>query len=298
MVGEKPGLYKYDFQSKKVKKFWSSPNERVVQLSFSENRKAAFFLTARNYGKRGVFPFITRVKLYNINLDSNSVALITTLGNGMQVFTEWLDNNNFKVALNTVDIKVSDFINQHTYIFNAFGKELLNEKKIYNLIKEGYPSLPKKDLNLKSEELEAELKTVVKDDENLFYLKKENDETPKLILKDEKKIRAVSWQDADNLLILSTADVTPANKTLYNQSPKTSSLYIYSLKKNKIINKWDGGGYKNFFLLNDALIFDNGFKYNSSIIIYDLNNGGKVDSIKVSGGCGLESIPEIPDYSA
>ncbi len=139
MVGEKPGLYKYNFKTKKSKVFWSSGVEEVMELSYSQDRKAAFFLTARDFGKRGVFPFISRAKLYHINLDSSKVNFVTNIGTGMQVFTEWVDSSNFKVAFNSIDIKVSDYVNQHTFIFNTFGKELLNEKKLYNLFKRRLP---------------------------------------------------------------------------------------------------------------------------------------------------------------
>ncbi len=298
MVGEKPGLYKYNFKTKKSKVFWSSGVEEVMELSFSQDRKAAFFLTARDYGKRGVFPFISRAKLYHINLDSNKVNFVTNIGTGMQVFTEWVDSNNFKVAFNSIDIKVSDYVNQHTFIFNTFGKELLNEKKLYNLFKEGYPSLPKRTLDLTSKQLDAELKTVDNDSVNLFYFNKVSENNSILICLDYKKLEDIGWSKDNNDLIFSTVDVTPGNETLYNKDPQTSSLYIYSLRKNKIENKWDGSGYKNFFIQNDKLFFDSGFKENSFIIIYDLNSSSPVDSIKINGGCGLENIPEIPDYSA
>ena len=298
MIGEKAGLYQYDFENKKPKKFWFSPSEQVVELSFSENRKAAFFLTARSYGKRGVFPFITRVKLYSIDLDSTKVKFITNIGGGMQVFTEWVDSNNFKVALNSIDIKVSEYINQRTFIFNRFGKVLLNEKKIYNFVKEGYPSLPKKSINLESSKLNGELKVVEKGEDKLLYLQKDSDDNLKFICKDNKKLRDVVWDYNSFDLIFSTADVTPGNETIYSKDPQTSSLYVYSIKEDSIDGKWDGGGYKNFFIQNDKLFFDTGFKENSRIIIFDLNNNSPVDSIKISGGCGLENIPELPDYSA
>lgn len=269
-----------------------------MELSYSQDRKAAFFLTARDYGKRGVFPFISRAKLYHINLDSSKVNFVTNIGTGMQVFTEWVDSNNFKVAFNSIDIKVSDYVNQHTFIFNTFGKELLNEKKLYNLFKEGYPSLPKRNIDLKSKQLNAELDTVKNDSLNLFYLKQASESNTVLICKDSKKLENIDWSKSNDDLILSTVDVSPGNETLYSKDPQTSSLYIYSLKNHKIENQWKGGGYKNFFIQNDKLFFDTGFKENSMIIIYDLNNSSPVDTIKIRGGCGLENIPKIPDYSA
>ena len=45
-------------------------------------------------------------------------------------------------------------------------------------------------------------------------------------------------------------------------------------------------------------MFDDGFKQKSKIFIYNLRSDRLTDSIKVSGGCGLKSIPAIPDYGA
>ncbi len=151
---------------------------------------------------------------------------------------------------------------------------------------------------MKSKQFEAELDIIKNDSLNLFYLKEDSENGQMLICKDNKKLRDIGWSKNNDDLIFSTIDVTPGNETLYSKDPQTSSLYIYSLKNHKIENKWEGGGYKNFFIQNDKLFFDTGFKDNSMIIIYDLNNSSPVDTIKINGGCGLENIPKIPDYSA
>ena len=34
------------------------------------------------------------------------------------------------------------------------------------------------------------------------------------------------------------------------------------------------------------------------VYIYNFHSGQMMDSVKISGGCGLKSIPAIPDYGA
>ncbi|MEO8399782.1 MAG: hypothetical protein ABI550_08230 [Ignavibacteriaceae bacterium] len=297
MIGNQPGLYKYNSKKKNPEKLWSDINEKVVEFSYSDDMKSAFFVTAKDYGKKGVFPFINRVKLYVVNINSNKVNFAANIGDGMQLFTRWEDNENFKIVLNSIDRKVASFVNQHTFIFNTFGKNLIDEKKTYNIAKDGYPEPLSKN---RDNNLTYENNTLLNEEENgknLFYF--DNDKIEKKLIKeDNKKLNQVAWAAKGEYLIFTTIDVTPGNETIYNKNPETSSLYIFSVKENKIIKHWDGGGTKTFFLNDGNLIFDDGFQNSSRIIIYNLNSMKLIDTIKITGGCGLENIPELPDYSA
>ena len=46
------------------------------------------------------------------------------------------------------------------------------------------------------------------------------------------------------------------------------------------------------------LIFDDGFNVRSQLIIFNFRSGQIIDSVNISGGCGLKNIPMIPDYGA
>jgi len=78
------------------------------------------------------------------------------------------------------------------------------------------------------------------------------------------------------------------------RSPETSELFIYSLQADSLLDAFGGSGLKNFFTLNDLLIFDDGFDNNSIINIYDLNQQRVVDIIKPREGCGLVAVPILP----
>jgi hypothetical protein len=63
-----------------------------------------------------------------------------------------------------------------------------------------------------------------------------------------------------------------------------------------VVKEWTGGGYKNFFTINDFLIFDDGFGKKSSIYIYNFETGNLIKQIKIKNGCGLNEIPEVPRF--
>ncbi|MCL5030287.1 MAG: hypothetical protein M1480_14845 [Bacteroidetes bacterium] len=294
-IGENPGLYKFNAEKKIVSRFWSNKKEKIVELSYAPNRKNIFFLTASDFGKKGVFPFISNVKLYLINLDSSKVKLVRKIGGGLQIFTTWTTDNTFKIILNSFDRTVVTYVNQQTFIFSEFGRELVNKSKIFDITKDGYPKPPEK--LIKAFSPKNEFRIIYKDSSiTSIYLKSKNKET--VITSGEQKLNQVEWTSDNKFVIFSTIDITPRNKTLYDKLPDTSQLFVYDLKQKKIIKTFKGGGIKNFFINNNFLIFDDGFGKNSSIQIYNYKTLEPVQSIKIKGGCGLRNVPQIPDYSA
>jgi len=283
------GLFKYDINKEQSYLLWSEKKEKVVDLSFSLDRKTSFFLTAGNYGKKGAFPFIDRVKLYLLSKDS-VVTFIKEIGSGMQVFTSWETGNAFKVILNSIDRTVASYIEQHTQIFNEFGKQLVDETKTYNLTADGYPKPLERSINNESTDGNFSIFSS-QDSVFIIYPYKQKE----LISITKQKINQVEWSNDGKFVFISTFDISSDNKTLYDKNPNTSKLLIFSLDQKKILKQWEGVGIKNFFVQNNFLIFDGGFKNNFTIHIYNFKEMKPADEIKIEGGCGLRNIPEIPD---
>lgn len=297
VIVHKPGIYKFDVVKKKRKEFWSNYNEQVVELSYSPDRKSAFFLTARHLGKKSFLPYITRVRLYLIDISTGKVKLIKNLGSGVQVFTQWDSNGNFKVIVNRSDKIVPTYINQQTYIYNLFGKELLNEVQTYDLTKNSYPRPSHNKLNYDSPTGNYKLVNQSADSTNV-YLVDNLTKSANFIKSNNQQLNEFAWSYDENYLIFSTIDISVSNKTLGSKEPATSSLYIYNIRQKKIIEEWEGNGVKNFFIRNDFLIFDNGFRQKSSITIFNYRTLKVYDVIKLKSGCGLRGIPELPDLKA
>ncbi len=297
MIDYYPGLYKYNFKTKEAEKFWSVKGEKIVDLSFSDNRKTAFFITAKMFGKRGVFPFITRVKLYRLGVDSSKVNFIRTIGSGMQVFTEWEADNSFKIILNSFDKIVANYVDQHTFIYSQFGRELVNESKTYDITKEGYPRPPAPKTVFQSNDGD---KVEAAADSGMYsvFLIDSKSGNKTVLTKSPQNLKEAEWGVGGECIIFSTLDISPRNETIYNKEPNTSRIFLYSLATKKIIKKWGGGGVKNFFIDGDYVIFDDGFGPSSVLKIFNYKTMELFDTIKIEGGCGVSNIPKIPDFSA
>lgn len=295
MIHKRPGLYKYDATRNSFSEFWKSKDEKVVELSYEANHKAAFFLTASKEGKEGIFPFIKNARLYVISNPDSKPLFVNEIGSGLQVFSRWESETVFRIVLNSWDKKVSTYINQKTIIFNTYGRILREETKTYNITSDGYPRLPeaKPDSLSPSGRFRISVKEGKRDS---VYLIQRNNNSEYFVTTVSKPVEDIIWSDNRNMIFISTLDVTRSNRSLFTGSPNTSSLYIYSIPEKKIIKKWTGAGYKNFFTISDFLIFDEGFGRNSSIYIYNFEEDKNVKQIRIKGGCGLRGIPEIPKF--
>jgi len=295
-VNKNPGLYKYTFDKKESVKFWSNRNEKVIELSYSADGRFAFFLTAEKIGKLGIFSYLNNVKLYLLNAGSAEVSFIKTIGSGLQVFTSWESNSTFKIILNYPDKSVVSYVNQKTEFYNIFGKELVSETKTYDITKDGYPK-PSLKMNM----------NFSFDDKYKIFYSDSAKEISIIQLATEKKIfsfntgqslKRAAWTKDGDFLVFSTLDILQSNSTLYSENAETSKIFIYSTRKAKVVKEWAGSGVKDFLIINNYLIFDDGFQNNSSIKIVEIKSQNNFDTIKINGGCGIRNIPQVPDYSS
>ncbi len=297
MIGDNPGIYKFISKNKRTSSFWTKEKEEVIELSYSPDRKCAFFLTATGYGKQGVLPFVNNVKLYLIKIDSSKVRLVQNVGNGIQIFTAWETDNTFKIILNSFDKTVANYINQEVLIFSEFGRKLVDNNETYDIVKEGYPKPPSSVQNFVSTGGE---KLIAKADstEVLIYLSSKSKKILKLITRTDQKLNDAEWSADGKYLFFSTLDISPKNLSLDSLQPSTSKLYVYSIFKKRITKAWNGGGLKNFFIKNNYLIFDDGFEDSSLIHIFNFKTDEPVYTIRIKGGCGLRNIPSAPKYGS
>lgn len=298
MIGKKAGLYKYDLSAKSHSEFWHNENEEVIEFLYSPNKKSAFMLTARQSGKKGVFPFVDNIKLYSINPDSRKVKYVENIGSGLQVFSTWINDSSFQVYLHVIDVSVTEYVEQKIMTYNTSGIKVFDKKKNYYLAKEGYPKFPSFKEKFISPEKRYSVLSVDSGQTQILLIDNSNNRETTLIAKQNQKLNATDWSIDGEYLIFSTIDITPANETLYEPEPNTSQLFIYSLPDSKLVQMFDGGGIKNFTVNINYLLFDNGFKDKSKIFIYNLKSDKMIDSIAVTGGCGIRYIPIIPDYGA
>lgn len=298
LIENKSGLYKYNISTKSYSEFWHNDKEEVVEVSYSPDKKSIYFLTAHQSGKKGVFPFINKVKLYYISVDSGLVRFIQNIGGGLQVFSFWESDDTFKVILNVIDITIATEVDQTIQIFNASGNKISKEKKIYDLAKVGYPQSSMLKNNLTSPNKKFSICSIDSITTQIYLFDHFRNDKKILLANLNQKLNFVDWSTDEKLLFLSTLDVSPNNETLYDEEPATSNLLVYSLEDKRIIKMFEGGGVKNYMIDQDILLFDDGFKAKSKLYIYNFRSGQMIDTVKIMGGCGLKNIPTIPDYGA
>lgn len=135
----KPSVYSYDIPKRKPELFWTSKREKVIEVLTAPDGRSIFFLTAADFGKKTIFPYITRLRIYKIDTDSLKAEKLRDLGNCIQIFTKWTGPQTFRIIYNSFDTRKSTFINQYKLVFNANGELLTNEKVTYDIVKEKYP---------------------------------------------------------------------------------------------------------------------------------------------------------------
>lgn len=296
MIDENPGVYKFISKSnqsgiweKNFSKFWSKRNEKVIKLSYSPNKKSLFFLTATDFDKKVVFPFINNIKLYQISLDSSKVNFIKKIGNGVQVFTMWGQDNTFRIILNTFDRNSADFVNQQTFIVNGTGKIVSINSKKFNIVKEGYPQIVER-LGIASSPGSRYSIFAIDSTQTSIYLQSNSDGKVYLITSTSQRLNQADWSLDEKYLVFSTINASRKNKTASESTLNSPKIMIYSIDKKKIIKTLDAGGVKNFFMTGDLLIFDKGFQKNSFIEIINYKTLKPFYSIRLQDGCGLKSI--------
>jgi len=282
-----PSIYRYDAKSGKTKVFWSSVDERVLELLVSEDRQTAYFITKRKQRLKSSKPAIERGELYRIDLNADKVEQITQLEDGIQMIPFWTDNDRFTLVINSIDKTIASYINKNTQVYNKFGKLLSDNNEIFDLIKDGYPvtKLPP----LKFTSPNGMFNIIEKDDS--IYIKQSNTNNTIKTTIINKEIKEIGWAENNKQVILLLTNKGEVQSRSKNKI--TSALVIFDLQKKKIAKTFDAEGYKRFVLIGDLLIFDNGFGRDSFIEVFNLSSLTESRKIKISGGCGLINIPGI-----
>lgn len=287
-------LYRYSLKSGSVELFWQKIGEKVIELENAKDTSITFFITAQKTDRKGIFPYITDVKLYKAYLLADKIELLQNLENSIQIFTDWENFNSFKVILNSFDDKVSTFINQRVFIYNTSGKIITNTFKTFDLVKENYPQLPEHKNKMISPGNEYYLLDSLVEEKNDYYLK--TSLKKHLIFSSEQTLNKVEWAD-NRFLVFSTSDILPSNKSIFSNFPQTSTLTVYDINNRKMLRQWKNDGIKNFKINSDYLFFDDGFGKKSRIYVYNLMTDKIIDTISISGGCGIKNIPYFPKFN-
>jgi hypothetical protein len=267
---------------------WWHPRENVVMLVYKPGNYPTYFLTSEKMGMRANFPFFNRLKLFIISHDLSETKQIDNIGSGLQFTTRWNDDENLEVIYTAVDKTIASYVNQYTKVYDHYGKLIDSEIKTFDIEKSGFPEL----IPPRNSSISPSGKYGVSFKSDSVFLKIANSDTLEFIAVMKHSLNKLKWSENEEYLFISTLDWN--NETIKTKNPETSELFIYSLTADSLVDEFGGAGLKNFFTLNDFLIFDDGFDNNSIINIYDLNQKKIIDVIKPREGCGLVMLPTLP----
>lgn len=290
-----PILYSYNLLTSRTKPFWSPGRKKVVDLSYSEDKTFAFAIALSDYGSIGGAPFFKNAVVYKIDMFDFKVEAVDSLESGLQIYTDWENDHLYKATANYVDKKYSAYIVMNSKIYNKFGKILLDEKKSFDLIKDGYPAPVKPALkNISPDEAYSISVKFNKDSARALFLKDVKGEKEIELFGGYPKLKRIEWTIDGRHLIFSAAKEAAAEKlnTKKKDAEPLDVLVIYSLAENKIIAEARGENYNNFYVRDDLLFYDEGYGASSKIIIYDLSAEKPYNVIQIPGGCGVRNIPE------
>ncbi|MBI2416600.1 MAG: hypothetical protein HYV28_01605 [Ignavibacteriales bacterium] len=267
----------------------------VQQYAPSESGKNGFFITATETAKMGVFPRIKDICLYFIDETTNQAVKVKNFGSGLQFYAYWQDTSSVKIIINTIDATTASYVVQKAVIVSVDGKVLFEDSKKYDLTTDGYPRMPQENVQMASSVSGASL---IAGQKNEISIKLHSGTREDIAGPSSNRIQQVAWSIDGKYAVIVSAFIHPDNTTLYNAKPETAKLYIYDLLNKKLLNTFSGGGCKNVRLINQYVIFDDGFGENSIIKLVQPGANRATKEIKLKGGCGLKNIPALPDYEA
>jgi hypothetical protein len=289
-ANKKAAIYKFNFIKKKISLAWKSKRENVIDIAYSTDRQNVFFLTAAKIGVEENLPFVEKAKLYRINVEDLKVSFLKEIGNAIQVYTRWEDNNTFVVVSQSFDRLVANYINQNKRIFNLFGKEIINETITFDLTKEGFPLPPRSAIAFNSPSGRFEISKGKKEDLSL-YLNEQGKKQKKILDNPGYDLSQITWDSKEEFVFISTVKNIPADSLQTAKEKNTSALFIYSVKDKKLVKSFIGEGRRRFFLNGNYIVFEEGSGKNSSIVVYDFLNQKVFYEIKLKGGSGLRNLP-------
>lgn len=294
----KDAVFLYELDKNEFSKFWSNEKELVYELSYNSDYTELFFITVKNHGKKGLLPFVQEVSLYNINIKTDRVEKVGSLGNGIQVNIYWDDLTTCRIVMNRTTSSPENFVEQVIYLYSTNGKKIFEEKNLFDLRETGYPQFPTRKINTISHTGEYSLIEGRQENEFAFVLDSKKNNGKFLITTSFFPLSYSGWTLDENYLVFTTVDISPSNETLYDKNPMTSALYVYSIKNQTLIKNIKGSGIKNFIINAHLLFYDDGFGSDSKILILDLIENKIINKIEIPGGCGIKLVPQIPNYDA
>lgn len=278
---ERAALFKTELLLPKPQLVWSKWGHGILELFRSKDRNTFFFTTALHKGIRGGFPLIMDTKLFYFNREQEHIKNINSFGNIMNIAGNW-DDSTFITVYSTLDSMLTSTIYQRQFDYNLKGELIKSSERIFELVKDGIPVPKFSNINPVSSDLRYKLSPFKTDSSLVLNIIDELNGTKIYISELNGEIKENDWNAANDYLFI-----------VVHSSLDSTDLLVVNLREMKLVRQFSGPGEKNFIIVGKLLIFDDGYKENSRIIIYRYRKDKIYSEIRVAGGCGINNIPQV-----
>ncbi len=285
----RPSVYSFNLLTKQSSVEWSRWGRKVISLNHSIDNQSAFITTVLSYGRQSGFPYIHEARIYFLNRINDQADELAELGNGVQLYTYWESSDTFKVNYSMLDTVNSKIVIQNIYPFDIDGKSGLIQKRKFDLLKHGFPSVPRRDPVELSPSKEFQFRNVRSDGESNIYLRNLKQRSEELVVTTKRNINDARWSEDGNYLFIITDNQSVDSKGV--KAEKTGELIIIDALRMKIIRIFSGFHFENVLVHGKLLFFDERLKDIAQIAVYDYTRDKLLNTISIYGGCGINNLP-------
>ena len=285
----RPSVFNYNLISKGNNVIWSKWGHKVTSLTLSKNCNSLFFITTTGSGIIRGIPYIHGATLFHLNREQNKTDELTNIGDGYQLYSYWATNDTFKVNFSFIDDFDPKIVNQKIFSFDSLGNQCNAKVRKYNLLKDGFPSIPARIPIYYSPNHNFILKILYDDqNESNYYIKDIQEHSEILIVSGKQRIRDACWSKDGNYLFILTY-----NSTIYSSKKRvesTGELWIIDAVHKKRLKVFAGYQFENLLVHGKFLFFDERLNNLAKICIYNYSEDKVFDTISFPAGCGLNNL--------
>ncbi|MCX6174487.1 MAG: hypothetical protein NTZ27_07050 [Ignavibacteriales bacterium] len=285
----RPSVYSYNLLTKQSSIEWSKWERKVISLNNSIDNQSAFITTVLGYERQNGFTYIHEAKIYFLNRAIDQADELAEPGDGVQLYTYWESSDTFKVNFSMLDSINTKIVIQNIYPFDINGKLGSIQKRKFDILKHGFPSVPRRNPVEYSPNKEFQFRNVRSDGESNIYLKNLKQHSEELVVTTKRNINDARWSENGNYLFLITDNLTVDSKGV--KAEKTGELIIIDAFKMKIVKIFSGFRFENVLVHGKLLFFDERLKDIAQIAVYDYTRDKLLNSISIYGGCGINNLP-------
>ena len=284
----RPSVYSYNLVTKRKTLEWSRWGKKVFTLNPNENNISAFITTTGGIYKKGSFPLLRDVQIYQLKFNDDQTIELEKLGDGAQLYTYWNKNNLFGVNFTKLDTLNPRKIEQIIYSFDKNGLSKPVEKRRYDLLKDGFPFPAEKIPLFNSPGGRFRLRLVSSNNLIDIYLKDFEERSEQLIISTSNRIKDVRWSNNQNFAFVVTEKIDNKRKA---GKPAADELIILNAISKKTTKIFSGYRFENLLVHGKLLFFDERLDNIAQIAVYDYVKDKFITTVTNYGGCGLNNLP-------